>query len=418
MTTRKAYVIGAGLSGLSAAVRLAGHGVAVELIESASQAGGRCRSYFDASLGQVIDNGNHFVLSGNHATMHYLRLVGSQALLAGSPKSGVGFVDIRSGKRWAIAPSEGPLPFWLFDHARRVPDTHPQDYLELFRLLLARRDQRICDAISCRGPLWDRLLHPFFLGALNTEPEEASAMLAGALVRETFAKGGYAYRIRIAHPTLASVFVEPALEYLANRSAKVRFGQRLRRIVLNDKEAMALELAEETIPLSASDAVILAVPPWAAQEILPDIAAPDEFRAIVNAHFSFPAPKGAPLMLGVLGGTAQWIFAFPDRISITVSGADAIVNDDREALARTFWDDIQAALALSAPLPPWQVVKEKRATFAATPAQAVKRAPARTHWSNLFLAGDWTDTGLPATIEGSVRSGEVAARLALKRLSL
>ncbi len=418
MTSPRAYVIGAGLSGLSAAIKLANEGVRVELIEAAPQAGGRCRSYFDPSLGQVIDNGNHFVLSGNRATMEYLKTIGSEAMLQGSPRSGVPFVDIATGARWALAPSEGPVPFWLFSDSRRVPDTKPKDYFALFKLLAAGKDQRICDVIRCEGPLWERLLHPFFLGALNTEPEQASAALAAALVRETFAKGGRAYRIRIAHPTLAAAFIDPALAYLRTKGAHARFGARLRRIVFDTDHVMALECTEETIPLAPADMVVLATPPWSTKELIPDVVAPNDFRSIVNAHFKRPGPQGAPLMLGVLNATAQWIFSFSDRISITVSGADRIVDDDREALAKTFWGDVQKALAVSDPLPPWQIVKEKRATFASTPEQAGRRASAATRWSNLVLAGDWTDTGLPATIEGAIRSGRTASELALKRLSV
>jgi hypothetical protein len=145
---------------------------------------------------------------------------------------------------------------------------------------------------------------------------------------------------------------------------------------------------------------------------------PDDFRAIVNAHFRIDAPDGAPAMLGVVGGTAEWIFIFPGRVSVTVSGADAIVDKDREELARIIWADVAKALQISAPMPTWQIVKEKRATFAATPAQDARRPPAKTRWKNLFLAGDWVQTGLPATIEGALRSGETAAALALKHLSL
>jgi hypothetical protein len=159
------------------------------------------------------------------------------------------------------------------------------------------------------------------------------------------------------------------------------------------------------------------VPPWAAKELLPEIVAPTEFRSIVNAHFKIAPPGDLPPMLGVIGGTVQWIFPFPDRISITVSSADAIVERDREELARLFWSDVSKVLNMSAALPPWQVVKERRATFAATPAQVALRPKTVTRWSNLLLAGDWTDTGLPATLEGAIRSGQKAARLALSRTS-
>ncbi len=99
---------------------------------------------------------------------------------------------------------------------------------------------------------------------------------------------------------------------------------------------------------------------------------------------------------------------------MTVSGADAIVDLDRDVLIQRMWRDVCAVHGLDGEPPPWQVVKERRATFAATPEQNAKRPPARTVWSNLYLAGDWTDTGLPATIEGALRSGETAAALALR----
>jgi uncharacterized protein with NAD-binding domain and iron-sulfur cluster len=114
-----------------------------------------------------------------------------------------------------------------------------------------------------------------------------------------------------------------------------------------------------------------------------------------------------------LGATAQWVVCHPNRISVTVSGADDIIDKDREALARQIWSEVCATLGISAPFPAWQIVKEKRATFAATPEQDALRPASQTRWTNLFLAGDWVQTGLPATIEGALRSGDSAARLAL-----
>jgi squalene-associated FAD-dependent desaturase len=410
-----AYVIGAGLAGLSAAVALAGKGMHVEVSESAGQAGGRCRSYFDAGLGMTIDNGNHLVLSGNASTMHYLRSIGAQNALVGPDNANANFIDLKTGKRWTIKPSDGPIPYWLFDKDARVPGTHTLDYLELGKLLLANGDQTVGDVLSCKGPLWDRLLEPFFLAALNTKPEIGSAALAAQLVRETFAKGGRAFRPRIAHPTLAAAFIEPAANYLSGKGARVRLGERLKTITFDMDRVIALEIADRTQPISEDDVVVLATPPWVTGELLPDVPVPDEFTAIVNAHFKIEPPPSAPGMLGLIGGTAEWVFAFPDRISVTVSGADRLVDMGREELAQLLWRDVAKVHGLPEALPPWQIVKEKRATFAATPAQAKKRAKTQTRWKNLVLAGDWTDTGLPATIEGAVRSGHKAAELAFSR---
>ncbi|MEI9886979.1 MAG: hydroxysqualene dehydroxylase HpnE [Rhizomicrobium sp.] len=406
------YVVGGGLAGLGAAVALAQEGRRIVLIEGAPQAGGRCRSYFDAALGGVIDNGNHLVLSGNTSVQAYLAAIGARDALAGPATAIFDFADVRDNRRWTLRPNESALAWWIFAEDRRVPDTGPYDYLALVQLLAAGADKRIEDVIRCDGPLWERLLEPFLLAVLNTEPRIASAKLAGAVIAESLAKGGRAYRPRIAHPTLAAAFVDPALAFLKSKGADIRIGQRVRALGFEDERLTALQLPNESIALAAADRVILAVPPWAATELVPGLVAPSEFRAIVNAHFAIARPPGAPMITGVLGGAAQWIFAFDDRISITVSGADAIVDDDREALARRFWADVAKVLHLPDALPPWQVVKERRATFAATPAQAKRRPPAATRWPNLFLAGDWTDTGLPATIEGAIRSGHKAAALA------
>ena len=415
---RRAFVIGAGIAGLAAATRLAEAGIAVTLYEAAGQAGGRCRSYYDPTLDQTIDNGNHLVLSGNKAVDRYLKRIEPEGRLAGPGRAYFPFTDLKSGARWMLKLNRSPLPWWLASRGRRVPGTGFGDYLPYARLMFAGRKAHIADVVPTKGAVWDRLMRPFLLAALNTEPETASAQLAGQVIRETLARGGYACRPRIATPNLSSVFVDPALTFLAKKAAKLELSKRLRAVVCDTHAVLALEFPDMTVPLNSADMVVLAVPPNVAKELLPDLTVPTEFRAIVNGHFRYPAPKGVPPILGVIGGTAEWIFSFEDRISVTVSGADAIVDREREELARLLWQDVRTALRLSDDMPRWQIVKEKRATFAATPEQDMKRPPTKTSCRNLFLAGDWIDTGLPATLEGAVRSGEAAAALALKRLAL
>jgi len=415
---RRAFVIGAGIAGLAAATRLADAGVAVTLYEAAGQAGGRCRSYYDPALDQTIDNGNHLVLSGNKAVHRYLKRIEPDGRLAGPGRAYFPFTDLKSGARWMLKLNRSPLPWWLASRGRRVPGTGVGDYLPYARLMFAGRNAHIADVVPTKGAVWDRLMRPFLLAALNTDPETASAQLAGQVIRETLARGGYACRPRIATPNLSSVFIDPALSFLAQRDTKLELGKRLRAVVCDPHAVLALEFPDMTVPLNPADMVVLAVPPFVAKELLPELTVPTEFRAIVNGHFRYPAPKGIPPILGVIGGTAEWIFSFEDRISVTVSGADAIIDRGREELARLLWQDVRAACRISDNLPRWQIVKEKRATFAATPEQDMRRPPAKTSCRNLFLAGDWIDTGLPATLEGAVRSGEAAAVLALKRLAL
>ena len=410
---RTIHVIGAGLSGLAAAIRLSERGERVIVYEAMQQAGGRARSYYDAATDLVIDNGNHLLLSGNHAAMAYVRALGSQAGLVGPPRADFAFIDLPSGKRWTLHINKGRTPWWIFSEQSRVPGSSLMDYVRLLPLVWASKNKTVAETIACHGPVYDRLGHPLLLAALNTDPPQGSAALAGAIVRETLLAGGLACRPLIARG-LTEVLIDPALRMLESRGAKVRFGAQLRALDLRDGKAHALDFGTERIVLEEGDAAILAVPPWIAPSLIPGLSAPTQYRAIVNAHFRVQPPKDFPPMIGVIGGTVEWIFAFPDRLSVTISGADRLLDQSREELATAIWREVAQVAGITTDLPPWQVVRERRATFAATPAENAKRPDAVTKFSNLYLAGDWTDTGLPATIEGAIRSGNRAADLALR----
>jgi len=407
------HIIGAGISGLSAAVRLANAGFMVHVHEATQQAGGRCRSYFDAATNLTIDNGNHLLLSGNRHALAYARSIGTEAGLVGPKRAQFPFVDLSTGQRWQLDLGESRLPLWVFDESRRVPDTGLRDYLALMPLIWAAQSTLVGKAIPCEGTLYTRLVQPLLLAALNVDPPEGSAGLAGAVVRETLLAGGQACRPLIARDGLSAVLVEPAVKLLQDKGSSVQFGHELREFGMASGRVGELKFGGDTVAIGADDAVIMAVPPRPAASLLPGLKTPTKFRAIVNAHFRFDPPKDMPPLIGVVGGLVEWLFAFPQRLSVTISNGDRLVDMPREELAQAIWRDVCKAGGVQGDLPPWQIVRERRATFEATPEQNALRPGASTAWKNLFLAGDWTDTGLPATIEGSVRSGNRAADLVL-----
>lgn len=413
----RVHVVGAGIAGLACAVRLLREGRAVTLYEVAGQAGGRCRSFHDSKLDRSIDNGNHILLSANHEALDYVAEIGARDSLIGPPRAVFPFVDLASGERWTLRPNASPLAWWIFSAKRGIPHTRPASYLAGLKLAFAKPSDRVGDLIDRNDPLWTRFWEPLTVAALNTAPEEASARLLWLVLKETFVKGEASCRPLIARDGLAQSLVEPALALLRAGGAEVRFKQRLRAIESAGEAVTGLDLTEGKVALGPDDRVVLALPPPVTGDLLPGLEVPRESRPIVNAHILLPhppeLPEGLPF-LGLVGGTADWIFLRGDIASLTVSAASALAEEPNDAVARRLWRDTARALGYDLEAtPPIRVIKERRATFAQDPTALTHRAKPRTAWRNLFLAGDWTDTGYPATIESAVRSGRTAARLVL-----
>jgi squalene-associated FAD-dependent desaturase len=409
-SSERVHIVGAGLAGLAAATRLARAGRQVTLYEAAQQAGGRCRSYDDAELGCRIDNGNHLIVSGNLAAMAYISEIGAAATFSTRDKAIFPFIDLATNETWQVRPTEGLIPWWLLVPSRRAKGTSLLDYLDAERLARASENAVVTDIVDKRKTAYRRLWAPLCVAALNTAPEEASAKLLGRLFRDTFGQGGAALHPLMPHQGLSESLVEPALGQLRARGGEILFGHRLRELKFTNSRVSHLDFGKSEIALGPNDKVILAVTAPVAADLLPDLTAPNAFRAIVNAHFKWDLPNPAQPFIGVIGGIAEWVFVKPGILSTTTSAAEPVIDLPAEELAQRLWNDVARACNLGhVPLPIWRVVKEKRATFAATPEQLRRRPGARTGWENLVLAGDWTDTGWPATIEGAIQSGFTAA---------
>ncbi|MBC8269121.1 MAG: FAD-dependent oxidoreductase [Rhodospirillaceae bacterium] len=394
------HIIGAGLAGLSAAVRLSDRGQSVVVHEAAAHGGGRCRSFYDETLERRIDNGNHMLLSGNMYAMAYLRAIGGLDTLYQPEQAAFPFLDLENGARWQIRPGFNALP-----------GASLLDYLSILKLAWASENATIADVFDTTRPLFRNFWQPLCVSVLNTPVEVAAARLMWPVVKQTFGRGAAACRPGIAKLGLSESFIDPALAVLEKRGVRVHFNQRLRAINFAEKQAGALSFADDAeVALGADDTLILAVPAEAAATLVPDLNPPDKFRSIVNGHFLLPEHGEDNNFLGMVGGVSQWLFVRGDVASVTISAADDLVAKSAGDIAKILWAEVCTALQLGdAPVGRHRIIKEKRATIEQSPEQVRLRPATRTRWSNLLLAGDWTQSGLPATIEGAVRSGHLAA---------
>lgn len=384
------HVIGAGLAGLAAACQLTELGHHVVLFEAAPQAGGRARSYFDKQLGCRIDNGNHLLLSGNISALSYLHRIGARRSLIGPAAPIFPFRDVTTGEAWTLRLNQGGFPWWVFSPWHRVPGTRLHQYLSLLKLRRATKSDSVASLLGNSGQLYHRLLKPLAISALNTMPEHAAAQPLGAVLAETIERGGYATLPRWAKLGLSETFIDPALDWLRERGADIRFGERVTQ-------------------LQPGQATVVAVPPWVARELIPGLTVPTAYESICNLHFRAQMDPGEAGFWGLTGGMSEWVFARRDVISITISAANRYMEMDQETIAARVWGELSRTFKLDPAVPPNRVLWEKRATILGTPEQFALRPGTRTANANVMLAGDWTDTGLPATIEGAIRSGNAAA---------
>ena len=393
----RAYVIGGGLSGLAAALSLADAGIAVTVLEASRHLGGRCRSYVDPELG-LIDNGNHALTIANPVALGLVRRFG----LADRWRAdgALPMADVERRSLALIRPRFGD--FWALGLRPR------------HALALLGPDRPVTAIFPEGEPVYRNLIDPLTVAALNTVPREASSRLLGRIFLEGW-RGPLALLPLVAANGLGPDLVDPLAAEVAARGGEIRTLARVRALARKNGRIAAIDLGAEQIALSAGDRFVLAPTPAEAERLL-ETSFGFTYSPIVNAHFAVEGkPWPEPAMIGVLGAAAQWVLLRGDIASVTVSAADDLVDQPADELGRRLWGDVAAVLALTGrdvPVRPRaeRIVKEKRATIRQPP--GLVRPGAATPFSNLVLAGDYTQTGLPATIEGALRSGITAAKAA------
>ncbi|MDA8229988.1 MAG: FAD-dependent oxidoreductase [Magnetospirillum sp.] len=394
------HVVGAGLAGLACAVAAARAGARVVLHESAGHAGGRCRSFRDATIDRVIDNGTHLLLGVNRTALAFANCIGGDEAM-GRADALFPFLDVATGERWSLSPASlAARPLELMQ-ACGLPWTARSETVAM-RLRPTKSYRRI----------WE----PLCVAALNTSADDASARLFAGLLRMAVLGGTKALVPWTFDAGLSAALVAPAVATLATFGAELRFRHRLLGV-----GPRILEFDDGPLPLGPADRAVLALPPWILRPMMDGIPNLSS-RAIVNAHFRLEGPAALPggqPFLGVAGGLSQWLALRGDVLSVTVSAADRLAEEPAAAIADALWREVAPVIGQDGcPQPATRIMKERRATIAHTPDEVRRRPGAHTSFPNLYLAGDWLAGPWPCTIEAAVASGLRAARLALGRPQL
>jgi len=405
MTTRRTHIVGAGIAGLSAALAVTADGGEAILYEAAPQPGGRCRTVHPAG-GFVHDNGTHVLFTANVRALDLLKTVGARENWFEPEPKGLPIFDRPTGamRRIGLSPWSWLLP------SRRPHGLTLSDLARILQLVFASKDCPVAALIGQR-PIMDSLIEPLTLAVLNTPAAQASSQRLGHALRRLIRPG--AGRLLVARNGLSRDLIEPAVATLQGRGASILTGQRLRMLLSAGEGVIGLTLTDHTVMLGADDRVILALPPYEVERLLPSLAVPKAFEPILNVHYRMRG-SGQRRFVGLTGTLAQWALIHDDHVSVTVSAADAVIERAAADVAAQIWREIAPALRLlgleahAHRQPEARVVKEKRATIRQA-AEPLPQPPVRP-LANLALAGDWIGS-LPATIESAVVAGEHAASI-------
>ena len=441
---RPVVIVGAGLAGLAAAVELSLAGTRVCVLEQKQHGGGRAYSFTDAATGETIDNGQHALIAGYTSTLRFLDRIGTRSRLHRQEHPSLTFHHpVRGRRRFVLPPL--PAPFHLAAGILSTGLFAPADRLRLLKAGLALRSIDERDpalgretvaawlARQGQGPeLLRSFWEPLAIAVMNERTERASALLFARCLRRAFLESTTHATLLLPSVGLSELFVHPACALITARGGSLRLGARVTGLTLEGGAAEGVVLADGS--RLAASAVILAVPSWALETLLPgsfpgrDIlvrASALPVSPILSLHLWYPDDFMEDDALGLIGRTVQWVFnrrkieeriAGGGHLSTVISAAHEQIGLSNDELAGIVTGDLREVFGEAASRPARTVViREKRATFSPHPDAESLRPPHATAVPNLFLAGDWTATGLPGTIEGAVWSGHRCAELVQAR---
>jgi len=407
------HIIGAGLAGLSCAINLLKTKYRkITIYEASSLFGGRCRSYKEKGFNCQLDNGNHLVIKAYKNTFKYLKKINAHNELISNRKTFYPFVDVKKSETWKVKPYSFILPWWIFLRSCRPPNISTLHFIKSFKLFLAKKNQTVSDLLKKDGDIYERFWKPFTIAVLNTHPSEASAKLLCKVIIKILFFSYNPLQPFVVKKSLNDSFIMPAIKKILDQGGNIKSNARLKKIIFKNNFAEQMIFNKNIINIDKDELIVLAVTPNIASKILPNLKSPAKTNCIINIHFKLnqkykeiKLPDGS-FFIGVIGGIVDWIFKKRNILSITISAANNLNNLDNEKISKIVWEDVKKIFNLNTiKKPKYKIIREKMATFVQSPEEILRKPKMHTKYKNVFLAGDWIDTGLPATIEGAITSG-------------
>ncbi len=419
-------VIGGGVAGLSAAVFLADKDFDVTLTEASPKLGGRAYSFFDKTIGDTIDNGQHILASWYHNTFDFLKIIGSYDKLTFQKQLEVKFIDETAAEYTLKAPNLPP-PFHLVGGIMGYGALGFTDKRAIVKLVNAvKKDKFTADELKAVNTdelfrlteQTERLItnfwKPFIIAVFNAEPENTSAYLFAKMIKTGFLEKGGSNLV-LPNSFLDELYVQPARDYLNSKNAKA-FTNKAANINFGDNEVTSIIL-EDNREIK-SDFYISAVPFFNFQNLVGESIYNRDYSymkdlkssPIVNIHLKFDRSIDdifPQQFVGLLNTKVQWIFKVKsDQLCLVISAAREITEMDKEDIIKVAKDELLKCIPgfKEFNVTGSRVLKEMRATFVPDKDSIGKRPTSATKFKNFFICGDWTDTELPATIEGAVKS--------------
>jgi squalene-associated FAD-dependent desaturase len=421
---KRCIVIGGGIAGLASAAYLTKQNIKVKLLESSPKLGGRAYSFTEQNSNDIIDNGQHILMGCYADALNFLKLIGVTENFIYQKSLRINFLT-QTGKLVRLKSFTSLYPFNLLLALLNFNAITLKDRLSLLRFVIKlpfithqklinknlrdwlKEEKQSDDTIKS---LWEIIA----VGALNTNIDKASAFMFREILMKIFFNGNFASTIILPKKDLSNSYVKNANEFIEANGGEIKLSTYVKEFKISDNKIVEIKTSDEVY--KEFDYVISAVPFYAFNNLYPEYFLDEkiefEYSSILNIHIWLKNNQLKEQFYGLIDSPVHWIFNKGNHINLVISDADYLIDKPAEDIYKMCVSElIKYTKFEESDVQQYKVLKEKRATFIPSNKILYTRPSSETKVTNLFLAGDWTDTGLPSTIESAVKSGRIASEL-------